>query len=83
MLTLSRVVVLSQLEGPAKALECMEQIEQDMKGNQSFQALKADLYAQMEDWNKARLHLSVAIREAQNITERRFLEAKLDSWRGK
>lgn len=80
---MSRVVVLSKVEGPAKALECMEEIEQDLKGNQSFQALKADLYAQLENWNKARYHLSIAIREAENQTERRFLEAKLDQLRGK
>ncbi len=80
---MSRVVVLSKLEGPAKALECMEEIELDMKGNQSFQALKADLYVQLENWNKARYHLSIAIREAENQTERRFLEAKLDQLHGK
>ncbi|MCE7991625.1 MAG: sigma-70 family RNA polymerase sigma factor [Roseivirga sp.] len=80
---MSRVVVLSKLEGPAKALECMEEIEQDMKGLQSFQALKADLYVQLENWNKARYHLSIAIREAENQTERRFLEAKLDQLHGK
>lgn len=80
---MSRVVVLSKLEGPAKALECMEEIEQDMKGQQSFQALKADLYVQLENWNKARYHLSIAIREAENQTERRFLEARLDELHGK
>lgn len=80
---MSRVVVLSQVEGPEKALKCMEEIEEVMKGNQSFQALKADLYAQLKEWNKARYHLSIAIREADNRTERRFLEAKLDDWRGK
>lgn len=80
---MSRVVVLSKVEGPAEALKCMEEIEQDMKGNQSFQALKADLYAQLKNWNKARYHLSIAIREAENQTERRFLEAKLDQLRGK
>ncbi len=80
---MSRVVVLSKMEGPARALECMEEIELDMKGNQSFQALKADLYVQLENWNKARYHLSIAIREAENQTERRFLEAKLDQLHGK
>ncbi|GAB5527104.1 MAG: RNA polymerase sigma factor [Roseivirga sp.] len=80
---MSRVVVLSKVEGPTEALKCMEEIEQDMKGNQSFQALKADLYTQLENWNKARYHLSIAIREAENQTERRFLEAKLDQLHGK
>ena len=80
---MSRVVVLSKLEGPAKALAAMQEIEEDMKGNQSFQALKAELYAEMEDWSQARFHLSVAIRQADNRTERRFLEAKLDTWREK
>jgi len=80
---MSRVVVLSKVEGPAQALELMAEIEEDLKSNQSFQALKADLYAQTEDWNKARYHLSIAIREADNRTERRFLEAKLDDWRSK
>jgi predicted RNA polymerase sigma factor len=57
----------------------MEMIEGDLKSQQSFQALKADLYMQMKNWNKARYHLSIAIRESDNQTERRFLEAKLDS----
>lgn len=84
---MSRVVVLSKLEGPAKALECMEEIEQEPGAlgsrKQSFQALKAELYVQLENWNKARYHLSIAIREAENQTERRFLEAKLDQLQGK
>lgn len=84
---MSRVVVLSKLEGPAKALECMEEIEREPGAlgsrKQSFQALKADLYTQLENWNKARYHLSIAIREAENQTERRFLVAKLDQLHGK
>lgn len=80
---MSRVVVLSKVEGPATALAHMKEIEEDLKSSQSFQALKADLYAQLEDWNKARYHLSIAIREADNRTERRYLEAKLDTWREK
>lgn len=80
---MSRVVVLSKVEGPAKALEVMESIESEIKGNQSFHALKADLYAELENWLQARLYLQKAISQAQNITERRFLEKKLQSWIGK
>lgn len=79
---MSRIVVLSKLEGPEKALQCMTEIESE-NGQQSFQALKADLYAQIEDWNKARYHFSIAIREAENQTERRYLEAKLEALMGK
>ncbi len=80
---MSRVVVLSKVEGPAKALEIMESIEPEIKGNQSFHALKADLYAELENWSQARSYLQKAISQAQNITERRFLEKKLKSWIGK
>lgn len=80
---MSRVVVLSKVEGPAKALEVMESIESEIKGNQSFHALKADLYAELENWLQARAYLQKAISQAQNITERRFLEKKLQSWIGK
>ncbi len=77
---MSRIVVLSKLNGPKVALEEMEKIEGDIGGNQSFEALKADLYAKTGNWNKARYHVSLAIRQAQNQTERRFLEKKLQAW---
>ncbi|MBO3698613.1 RNA polymerase sigma factor [Roseivirga sp. E12] len=80
---MSRVVVLSKVEGPAKALKVMESIELDIKGNQSFQALKADLYADLGNWSLARVFLQKAITQAQNIAERKFLEKKLQSWIGK
>lgn len=80
---MSRVVVLSKLEGPEEALRVMEQIEPEIKGNQSFSALKADLYAAIGNWPKARAFVQRAISEAQNITERRFLENKLQGWVGK
>ncbi len=80
---MSRVVVLSKVEGPAKALKVMESIEAGIKGNQSFNALKADLYAALENWPQARRFVQKAISEAQNIAERRFLEKKLQSWIGK
>lgn len=80
---MSRVVVLSKVEGAARALEVMESIEPEIKGNQSFHALKADLYAEVEDWSNARLFLQKAIAQARNITERRFLEKKLQDWIGK
>lgn len=84
---MSRLVVLSKVEGPQCALSGMEAVEAEIqstgKGQQSFQALKADLYEQLGNWNKARYHLSIAIREADNITERRFLETKLDRLYGK
>lgn len=77
---MSRVVVLSKVEGPAKAMSFMESIESEIKGNQSFNALKADLYAELENWPQARVYLQKAISQAQNITERRFLEQKLKKW---
>ncbi|MFY0591183.1 RNA polymerase sigma factor [Roseivirga sp.] len=80
---MSRVVVLSKVAGPAIALEVMEATESEIKGNQSFNALKADLYADLEKWPQARLYLQKAIAESLNIAERRFLEKKLQSWIGK
>ncbi len=80
---MSRVVVLSKVKGPKEALHVMEDIESDIKTNQSFNALKADLYAAMENWPKARVFIQKAVTEAKNITERRFLEKKLQSWIGK
>lgn len=80
---MSRVVVLSMVEGPAKALEVMESLEREITGNQSFNALKADLYASLGEWSKARVFIQKAIAQAQNVTEKRFLEQKLQSWIGK
>ena len=80
---MSRVVVLSKIEGPEAALNAMVEIEKEIKAKQSFEALKAELYAQMQNWDKARLHISRAIGQALNITERRFLEEKLADWRNK
>ncbi len=80
---MSRILVLSKLEGAQYALNEIEKIEDELKGNQSFNALKADLYADVMDWPKARLHLQRAISESQNFTERRFLQDKLRSWVGR
>lgn len=80
---MSRVVVLSKVKGPAEALRTMESIESEIKTNQSFSALKADLYAALGEWSKARVFVQKAITQAKNITERRFLEKKLQSWIGK
>jgi len=78
---MSRILVLSKVDGPEIALEQLLEIEKEIKGNQSFEALKADLYAETKNWNKARFHLTVAIKQAQNLTERRFLEEKLLKWK--
>ena len=78
---MSRIVVLSKLDGAQAALTQLHEIENEIKGNQSFEALKADLYAETKNWNKARFHLSVAVRQATNLTERRFLEEKLLKWK--
>ncbi len=80
---MSRIVVLSKVEGAEAAIKHLEEIEPEVEGKQSFEALRADLYAQVENWDKARFHLSIAIRQAQNIAERRFLEEKLLKWIGK
>ena len=77
---MSRVLVLSKVKGAELALKEMEGLEEVIQGNQSFLALKADLFAETGNWPKARLHLQKAIGQALNITERRFLEKKLQSW---
>lgn len=79
---MSRVLVMSKVNGPSCALEKLHEIEKEMKGNQSFEALKADLYAETKNWDKARFHLTIAIGQAQNQKERRFLEDKLQRWIG-
>ncbi|WP_268123525.1 RNA polymerase sigma factor [Roseivirga pacifica] len=80
---MSRLVVLSKVADAKAALKEMTAIEAEIKGNQSFLALKADLLADVGDWPQARMHLQKAISQAQNITERRFLEKKLQGWVGK
>ena len=74
---MSRVLVLSKLEGAAKALDAMSQIELELNELQSFQALKAELYIQLGDTKAAAVHLNQALFHVQNNAERRFLEAKL------
>ncbi|MEC7754850.1 MAG: sigma-70 family RNA polymerase sigma factor [Bacteroidota bacterium] len=80
---MSRILVLSKVKGAELALKEMEGLEEVIQGNQSFLALKADLYAEIDNWSAARVHLQKAIGQALNITERRFLEKKLQSWIGK
>ncbi|WP_305982733.1 RNA polymerase sigma factor [Roseivirga thermotolerans] len=80
---MSRILVLSKVKGAELALKEMEGLEEVIQGNQSFLALKADLYAEIGNWSAARVHLQKAIGQALNITERRFLEKKLQSWIGK
>ncbi|GHE59504.1 RNA polymerase sigma factor [Roseivirga thermotolerans] len=80
---MSRILVLSKVKGATAALKEMEGLEEVIEGNQSLLALKADLYAEIGNWSAARVHLQKAIGQALNITERRFLEKKLQSWIGK
>lgn len=80
---MSRVLVLSKVKGAEVALKEMDGLEDVIQGNQSFLALKADLFAETGNWSAARLHLQKAITQALNITERRFLEKKLQGWIGK
>jgi len=80
---MSRILVLSKVKGAQLGLKEMEGLEEVIQGNQSFLALKADLYAETRDWPAARVHLQKAISQALNIAERRFLEKKLQSWIGK
>lgn len=78
---MSRILVLSKVQGAEFALKELIEIEKDLDGNQSFEALKADLYAEIRDWRNARFHLSLAIKQAQNHTERRYLEEKMTKWK--
>ncbi|WP_323756845.1 RNA polymerase sigma factor [Roseivirga sp.] len=78
---MSRVFVMSKVLGAKKALEAMAEIEGESSEVQSFQALKAELYAEAGDFDNARIHLKKAIGQAQNIAEKRFLEAKLLNWK--
>ena len=78
---LSRAVVLSKVEGAVMALRELGALEPDLKSKQSFYAIRADLHAQVKDWNNARADLSTAIRLSDNQTERRFLEHRLRGWK--
>lgn len=80
---MSRILVLSKVKGAEVALTEMEGLEDMIQGNQSFLALKADLYAETGNWSAARVHLQKAIGQALNIAERRFFEKKLQGWIGK
>lgn len=77
---MSRVFVMSKVLGAHKALEAMADIESEFSEVQSFQALKAELYAEIRDFETAIFHLKKAINQAQNNTEKKFLEAKLLNW---
>uniref|UniRef100_UPI0040483476 RNA polymerase sigma factor n=1 Tax=Roseivirga sp. TaxID=1964215 RepID=UPI0040483476 len=78
---MSRLFVLSKVEGPALALAQMDSMNNELPTQQSFQALKADLYAQLHDFDNAISHIEKAIDQADNKTERRFLEERLLSWK--
>jgi RNA polymerase sigma factor (sigma-70 family) len=78
---MSRLLVLSKVQGAAEALQQMDLLEVDLPSQQSFLALKADLYAQLEDFDNAISHIEQAIDQADNKTERRFLEERLLSWK--
>lgn len=77
---MSRVFVMSKVLGAQKALDAMADIESEFSEVQSFQALKAELYAEVGSFEKAIFHLKKAINQAQNNTEKKFLEAKLLNW---
>jgi RNA polymerase sigma-70 factor (ECF subfamily) len=74
---MSRLLVLSKVEGAAYALNEMNGMMVELNDPEAFDALKAELYLEIGEVSKAVFYFERAVLNAQNLTERRFLEDKL------
>jgi len=75
VIELNRAVAIAMVEGPARGLELMEQI--DLPGYHLLFAARADLLRQLGRREEAATAYRAALRLVQSEPERRFLERRL------
>ncbi len=74
-MALNRAIAIAELDGPAVALELVEQL--DLGGYQSFHATRADLLRRLDRFPDAREAYLAALAFTTNSAERRFLERRI------
>lgn len=81
IIALNRIIPLAKIEGEAKALNQLQELEHEksLSENYLLPAIKAELYIQLGQKNKAIKELQVAIEKTDNAREKAFLKKKMDS----
>jgi RNA polymerase sigma-70 factor (ECF subfamily) len=74
IVALNRAVALSEVQGPAPALEVVESLELDRY--HLFHAVRADLLSRLGRYEEAAAAYDTAIARTQNTPERRLLERR-------
>ncbi len=77
IVALNRAVALSEVQGPAAALEVMESLELDRY--HLFHAVRADLLSRLGQYEEAAAAYDAAVALTQNTPERRLLERRRDA----
>jgi RNA polymerase sigma factor (sigma-70 family) len=83
MVTLNRIVALSMVEGPDKALGRLSEAERNpgLAGHHRVEAVRAHLLEAAGDLDSARDHYLMAATKTLTLPERRYLESRADRLR--
>ena len=76
VVSLNRAVAMAEVEGPDAALGLLDGL--DLEGYRLFHAIRADLLRRLGRTAEAARAYEAAIARADNATERRFLERRLE-----
>ncbi|MDQ3915641.1 MAG: RNA polymerase sigma factor [Actinomycetota bacterium] len=74
---LNRIVAVAMADGPAAAVPRLDALEPDLEGYYLFHSTRADLLRRLGRSGEAAASYRRALDLAANLTERRFLEARL------
>ncbi|MGA0558067.1 RNA polymerase sigma factor [Larkinella sp. VNQ87] len=75
VVALNRAVVLAEVEGPMEALMAVLQLK-SLENNQYYHTLLGDLYAQLQQTDRARQHYQQALALTTSLAEKQLLRKK-------
>jgi RNA polymerase sigma-70 factor (ECF subfamily) len=81
IVALNRAAAVAMHEGPARALELLQELAQDLDGYHLFHAARADLERRLRAFDRAEKSYLRALTLVGNESERRFLERRLNEVR--
>jgi predicted RNA polymerase sigma factor len=78
MVSLNRTIALAMVEGPTKALELLQELDDDprLRGHYRLEAVRGHLHEMAGDPERARKHYLVAAERTASIPERDYLLTK-------
>jgi RNA polymerase sigma-70 factor, ECF subfamily len=77
VIALNRAVAVAEVEGPSAALDLIDELNLD--GYQPYHAIRAEMLRRLDRPTEAEDAYRAAIERTDNVSERRFLERKLNT----